>query len=65
MVRRRTGLHADQACWQLLEEGDHLAAPQLLAHNDFAGLVNAVDLENALRDIQSDYANILHGRLLC
>ena len=30
VVRRRAGLHADKARWQLLEKADHLPAPKLL-----------------------------------
>ncbi|MCH7692490.1 MAG: hypothetical protein IID50_03500 [Proteobacteria bacterium] len=64
MVRRRAGLHADQARWQLLEKGNHLAASQALADHDGAGIANAVDLKNVFREIKTDCDNFVHGRLL-
>ena len=42
MVRRGTGLHADQAWRQSLEERRNLAAAKLLSEDDLLGRVNAV-----------------------
>ncbi len=50
--RRRAGLHGDRAGRQFCEKGEDLAPPQLLAHNDLAGSVNAVDPKHALREIK-------------
>ncbi|MDC9822767.1 hypothetical protein PRN20_03390 [Devosia sp. ZB163] len=36
----------------------------VLANHHFAGSADGMDLEQRLRDVQSDYANLLHGRLL-
>ena len=43
MVRRGTGLHADQAWRQSLEERRNLAAAKLLSDDDLLGRVNAVN----------------------
>src|SRR5580700_11440189 len=38
--------------------------PELTANADLACLVRALDLKNRLGDIQTNCANLLHGRLL-
>src|SRR6478735_9501394 len=58
MVRRGTGLHADQAWRQSLEERRNLAAAKLLSDDDLLGPVNAVNLEHVLGDIQTDRGNL-------
>src|SRR5712671_2044961 len=58
MVRRGTGLHADQAWRQSLEERHHLAAAKLLSDDDLLGRVNAVNLKHVLGDIQTDRGNL-------
>ena len=60
MMRCCAGLDADQTRWQLVEEGDDLASPQLPADHDFARFVNSVNLKDVLRQIQTDPANLLH-----
>src|SRR4249919_1963268 len=58
MVRRGTGLHADQAWRQSLEERRNLAAAKLLSDDDLLGRVNAVNLKHVLGDIQTDRGNL-------
>jgi hypothetical protein len=60
MVRRGTGLYADQAWRQLLEESYDVAPLQLPADDHLTFRINAVDLENRLRDIESHCRNRLH-----
>ena len=62
-MRRGAGLYTDKARRQLVEKGHHLAPPQLLAEDDFASLIDAVNLKHALRNIQTDRANLHLGRL--
>jgi len=57
-----TGLHTDQAKRQLLEERQNLAAPKLAADNRLARRINAVNLENGLRKIQTDRDNFCHRK---
>src|ERR1700756_342120 len=64
MVRRGTGLYADQAWPQLLEESYDVAPLQLPADDDLTFRINAVDLENRLGDIETDCRNRLHVWLL-
>ncbi len=47
-----------------LEEGQHLSAPQLATDNHRTIRVNAVNLKNVLRKINTYRDNFLHGRLL-
>jgi hypothetical protein len=63
MVRSVRSLHADQASGQIGEEASHRIATQPLSHNDFPVVVDAVNLEDILRQIQT-YPNDLHGILL-
>jgi hypothetical protein len=42
-----------------------LAAPQLLAHNHIAARINCVNLKRVLPKIQTNHANLRHGRSLC
>src|SRR4029453_14936069 len=58
MVRRGTGLHADQAWRQSLEERRNLAAAKLVSADDLLGRVNAVNLKHVLGDIQTDRGNL-------
>ena len=54
-----TGLHANQAGWQGLQETEHRATAQLLAKSDIAIRVDAVKLKNSLRQIQTNGAHFL------
>src|SRR5512144_2781968 len=47
---------------QLLEEGHHFLAPQLLTKNRHLGGIDPVKLENVFRRIHSNAANLVHGR---
>ena len=58
IVRRGTGLHADDARRQSLEERHNLAAAKLLSDDDLLGPVNAVNLEHVLGDIQTNRGNL-------
>jgi hypothetical protein len=63
-MRRGAGLHTNQAGRLFPEEGQHLTPPQLTAHDHGPRRVNAVDLKNVLRKINTDCDNFGHGRLL-
>ena len=58
MMRRGARFHADQARWQLLEQGPHLRASQLLGEHHLAGSVDAMNLKHALGEINPDRANL-------
>jgi hypothetical protein len=58
VVSRRAGLHPDQARRKDAEEALDLAATQRLAQDDLAIPVDAVDLEDVLRDIKADRGNL-------
>src|SRR6202521_2663795 len=58
IMRRGTGLHADQAWRRSREKRNHLAAPQLLPHNHLLLGVDPVDLKYVLGDIQTDRGNL-------
>src|SRR3984893_18344322 len=47
---------------KLLKKRDHLLAPQLLAQNHRLGRVHPVKLEEALRRIHPNSANLFHRR---
>jgi hypothetical protein len=54
VMRRRAGLNTNDAPRQLLEERQHLAALQLAANDYVALRVDAMDLKNRLRDVETD-----------
>ncbi len=56
------GLHRDCADRLLREEGQDLPAPQLAPEDDRAVRGRPVHLENVLRQIHPDDANLDHGR---
>src|SRR5258705_9347678 len=64
MVRRGASLDANQAWWQLLEEHQDGAALQPPADDHLAGGINSVDLEDRLRDVETDRRDRLHDWLL-
>jgi hypothetical protein len=64
MVRRGARFHPDQTRWLFLEEGKHPASPQLATENHAALRVNAMDLKNVLRKIDTYRDSFIHGRLL-
>jgi hypothetical protein len=63
IMRRGTGLHADQAGRQRRKKLQHLTAAKLLPDDDLLGCVDAVDLEHVLSDVQTDCGNFASGRL--
>jgi hypothetical protein len=63
-IDRQAHIHADQARRQRLEELQHLAAPQLLANDNFLASVDPVHLDHFLGDIQSDRCNLHVNRSL-
>ena len=64
MMRRGTGLDANQACRQLLKERQNVTALQLPADDNLALRINAVDLEYRLGDIETDCRDRVHAWLL-
>ena len=66
IMGRAAGLQSTVARTNLGEVAENGITGQLAAHNHFAISINAVDLEPALGDIQSDSANLFHvDGLLC
>src|SRR2546425_10419044 len=57
IVRRRTGFHPNQAWRQRFEKRYHFTAPKLLPDDNPLVRIDAVNLENVLRDIQTDRGN--------
>jgi len=60
VMRRAARLDADQARRQFGKKWQHLRPPKRLANCNLAGRINAVDLKNALGQIEADRDN-LHG----
>jgi hypothetical protein len=57
-------LDADQTGIKLLEKPSHLHTAQRLLHDNFAGAVNPMDLENVLGKIKANRSNLHSGWLL-
>src|SRR3970040_729969 len=64
MMRPGTGLDANQAWRQLLEERQDVATLQLTADEQFAFRVDAVHLKNRLGYVETNCCDRLHDRLL-
>jgi hypothetical protein len=64
MMRRGTSFHANETGRQLAEESQHPTALQLPAGNRLSRTINAVHLEDVLRNIKTNYANLIHAWLL-
>src|SRR6202023_2378953 len=62
MVACTAGLDRDHNRCKLLEECKPLLASQLLPQNRLLGGVHSVKLENVFRRIDTNSANLLHGR---
>jgi hypothetical protein len=58
------GLHTDQARRKGAEEAWDLAAAQRLAQDNLSTSVDAVQLEDILRDIKADRDNLRHDEWL-
>ncbi len=63
VMRRRTGLHADQTRPQAGKEPEHLTAPKPSTHHHAVNLIDAVDLKDVLGQIQPNRCNHTHGWL--
>ena len=61
MMRRGASFDTNQARRHLLEESQNVAALQLTADDHLAVSINAMDLKNRLRDIETDCRDSLHG----
>ena len=60
MMRGRAGLDANKAWRQLLKERHHISALQLTTKCHLTIRVNAMNLEDRFRDIETDSRNRLH-----
>ena len=63
MMRARACFNANQARWQGREKLHHLRSADTLADHHRAISIHPVDLKNRLRNIETDRANLAHGRL--
>ena len=63
MMRARARLHPDEARTEPLEERQHLRSTQLTAQNDPPLRIDAVQLENALGQVEADGDRTIHGWL--
>src|SRR5215472_8706697 len=64
MMRRCAGLNTDEAWHQLLEECQDITSLQLAPDDHLAYRVDAVDLKNRLRDVETDRRDPVHAALL-
>src|SRR5215472_16659315 len=64
LVRTGTGFHRYHAPGLRCQETEKLHASDALAEEHMPGTIRSVHLEHVLRDVQTDRANLLHGRLL-
>src|SRR3954447_16509151 len=64
IVSAATGLHGHRAGREGCEERQKLAAAQLLAKDHRARAVSPMKLKDVFGEIESDGANLVHGRLL-
>src|SRR5207302_6187485 len=64
MMRRCAGLDTDETRRQLLEESNDVTALQLAPDDHIAFRVNAMDLKNRLRDVETNRRDSLHGPVL-
>jgi hypothetical protein len=58
VMRAGTGLDADQACRQVGEELEHLAAPKLPGDERLAMSVDAVHLEHRFGKVEADRGHV-------
>src|ERR1700738_3676435 len=65
MVRAAAGLHAHRARRQLRKKLLNSGAPKLTPQHHRSRCINPVNLEHVLRQIQTNHANLAHGRLPC
>src|SRR4051794_1550299 len=62
VITRTAGFNPDHGRGKLLEKCHHLLAPKLLAQNQLLGGIHPVKLENVLRRVHPNSANLFHGR---
>src|SRR4029077_17099341 len=60
MMRRRAGLDTNEAGRQLLKERQHISSLQLTTKYHLTIRVNAMNLKDRFRDIETDSSNRLH-----
>src|SRR3954470_11814439 len=65
VVRGTTSLNSHCAWRKLREELLHRATPKLATQHNGSRCINRVNLEHVLRQIQTNCANLAHGRLPC
>ena len=61
MMRGRTRFNADETRRKLLEERQDMTALELTANDHTPGCVDAMDLKDRLRDVETDRRNPLHA----
>src|ERR1700733_14519268 len=64
MMRRGAGFDADQARWQLLKEYQHVTPLELTADDDIASRIDAMNLKDRLRNVETECRDRLHVWLL-
>src|SRR4051812_28139714 len=62
VMRGATGLDGDARGREAFEECDHVPAPQLSAQDGPLRGIDAVELEDVLRRVHANAANLLHRR---
>src|SRR5437868_9787268 len=65
VVRGTTSLNSHGAWRKLREELLHRATPKLATQHNSSRSINSVNLKHVLRQIQTNCANLAHGRLPC
>src|SRR3982751_2901998 len=65
VVRGTTSLNSHGAWRKLREELLHRATPKLATQHNGSRSINSVNLKHVLRQIQTNCANLAHGRLPC
>src|SRR5437868_8221410 len=65
VVRGTTSLNSHGAWRKLREELLHRATPKLATQHNGSPSINSVNLKHVLRQIQTNCANLAHGRLPC
>ncbi len=60
-MRRSTGFDTNQARWPLLEECQYIAALELTTQDDIAIRIDAVNLKNRLRDVETYCRDRFHN----
>src|SRR5208337_2251086 len=62
MMRTPTRLHPHHTAWQLGKKLLHRPTSKLTPNHHFSRRFNSVNLEHVLRQIQTNHANLRHGR---